>query len=59
MPFEQRATSRAVSLIDALESPDQTKGRILAAVGGALFLPRRSSLLSQLDPLFTGRALSR
>jgi hypothetical protein len=36
MPFEQRATSRAVSLIDALESPDQSKGRILAAVGGAL-----------------------
>jgi hypothetical protein len=36
MPFEQRATSRAVSLIDTLESPAQTKGRILAAVGGGL-----------------------
>ena len=36
MPFEQRATSRAVSLIDALESPAQTKGRVIAAVGGIL-----------------------
>src|SRR5262245_14378376 len=36
MPFEKRATSWAVSLFDALESPAQTKGRIYAAVGGVL-----------------------
>jgi hypothetical protein len=36
MPFEKRATSWAVSLFDSLESPTQTKGRVIAAVGGTL-----------------------
>ena len=36
MPFEQRATSWAVSLFDALESPAQTRGRKIAAIGATL-----------------------
>jgi hypothetical protein len=34
MPLEERATSWALSLFDALESPTQTKGRVLAAAAG-------------------------
>src|SRR5215813_4866880 len=36
MPFEKRATSWAVSLFDTLESPAQTRGRMIAAVVGTL-----------------------
>lgn len=36
MPFEQRATSWALSLFDALESPAQTRQRKIAAVSATL-----------------------
>ena len=36
MPFEKRATSLAVSLVDTLESAAQTKRRVIAAVGATL-----------------------
>jgi hypothetical protein len=36
MSFEEKATSSALSLIDALEAPAQTRVRVFAAAGGAL-----------------------
>jgi hypothetical protein len=36
MPLEDQASSAALSLIDALESPDQAGKRVFAAVGGVV-----------------------